>query len=358
MTEQCAKSSLPAPEVSIIVPVYKTERTLPACLDSALSQTVSDIEVICVNDGSPDGCAQVLRDYAARDARIRVIAQENAGLSAARNAGMDAACGRIIVFLDSDDTIEPHLCSRVLDAFASEPDVDVVTYGAVCEPPERASTRIRQLLSPGEAVYRRFDPDLLFCANAQPYAWRTALARDFVERAHIRFEPSLRFAEDVAFHFLVYPQARTTVLISDKLYRYRMVEGSLTHRYNAKTSQAQKLDQHLCVLEAIFSAWERCGLHAPCPARMVTWCLDFTLFDLAALESAQAAPRAQRLARMLARAYGPDWDRLPAHSAVRVAGHAVARAETSFHLSRSGLMRFFIATRGFKQCVQRALRRS
>ena len=103
-------NSTATPVVSLIVPVYKSEATLGACLDSLLAQTEADIEIVCVNDGSPDNCAGILESYAARDARIRVIAQENQGLSAARNAGMDVARGRIIDFVDSDDTAHIRLC--------------------------------------------------------------------------------------------------------------------------------------------------------------------------------------------------------------------------------------------------------
>lgn len=345
------------PVFSIIVPVYNTERTLPACLDTALAQSIRDIEVICVNDGSPDGSANVLAAYAARDGRVRVITQENTGLSAARNAGIAAARGEYLVFLDSDDTIESVLCERVLSAFGSAMDVDVVTFGAVCEPEDRASARIKRLLSPADAIYTGFDAALLFSANAQPYAWRTVITRAFCERERIRFDESLRFAEDVPFHFTVYPLARTTVLLSDKLYRYRMVEGSLTHVYNASASRERKLAQHLDVLESVFSSWCEHGIGALCPAEMIAWCLDFTLFDIAGLSEDAATAAANRLAGLLANAYGKAWYTLPRQAAVRRAACAVAHAESGMHMNKVDLMRFFVATRGLVQCAERALRR-
>lgn len=346
-----------SPCFSVIVPVYNTERSLSACLDSALAQTVRDIEVICVNDGSPDGSACVLSAYAARDERVRVITQENAGLSAARNTGIHAARGEYLVFLDSDDAIEPTLCERVRAAFDTAPDVDVVTFGAVCEPEDRASARIKRLLSPADATYAGFDAALLFSANAQPYAWRTVLTRAFCEREHIRFDESLRFAEDVPFHFTVYPLARTTVLLSDKLYHYRMVEGSLTHVYNASASRERKLAQHLDVLESVFSSWREHGIDSLCPAEMITWCLDFTLFDIMGVPEEVGTTAARRLATLLADAYGDAWCAMPGKAAVRRAAHAVAHAEHGVRMSKIDLMRFFVATRGLVQCVERALRR-
>mgnify|MGYP000402777769 FL=1 len=93
------------PLISVIVPVYKVEKYLAECLDSICRQTYKNIEIICINDGSPDDCAEILQNYAACDSRITVITQQNQGLSAARNAGFAAATGEYITFVDSDDFI-------------------------------------------------------------------------------------------------------------------------------------------------------------------------------------------------------------------------------------------------------------
>ena len=345
------------PLMTFVVPVYNTEATVGACLDSALAQTVRDIEVVCVDDGSPDRAGEVLERYAALDGRVRVLHQANAGLAAARNAGMAAARGRLVAFLDSDDMVAPTFAERIARAFASARDVDVVTCGAACEPPELASARIKRLLSPADAVYRGFSADLLFSANAQPYACRTVVDRSFALREIIRFDESLRFAEDVAFHFTVYPLARTTVLISDKLYRYRMNDASLTHEHDGAAARERKLARHLDVLASIFSAWGARGLGPLCPERMVTWCLDFTLFDIACLDPKTSGAMSCRLNRMLTRVYGAAWADLPAHPAVRRAAHAVADADAcGIRLGRLGLARFFVATRGWAQCLARLVR--
>ena len=94
------------PEISIIVPVYNTEKYLHRCIDSILAQTFTDFELILVDDGSPDNCPQICDEYAEKDCRVKVIHQENGGLSAARNAGIDIATGTFIFFCDSDDYIK------------------------------------------------------------------------------------------------------------------------------------------------------------------------------------------------------------------------------------------------------------
>ena len=108
------------PAISVIVPVYNVEKVLPRCLDSILAQTFADFELICINDGSPDNSAAVLADYAARDARIKIINQENAGLSAARNAGMQAAEGAYVCFCDSDDYLDAGFLADLYAAVTSE----------------------------------------------------------------------------------------------------------------------------------------------------------------------------------------------------------------------------------------------
>lgn len=105
-------------EISIVVPVYRVEAYLRPCVDSLLAQTFSDIEIILVDDGSPDSCGSICDEYAAKDRRVRVLHQKNSGLSRARNAGVRQAAGRYICFVDSDDLVCPRYCQvlyRLLD---------------------------------------------------------------------------------------------------------------------------------------------------------------------------------------------------------------------------------------------------
>ena len=118
------------PELSIIVPVYKVEKYLPKCIDSILAQTFRDFELILIDDGSPDNCGAICDEYAARDSRIKVIHQANAGVSAARNAGLDIASGTYLGFVDSDDWIEPEMYATMI-ATAEEKQVDVVACDVV-----------------------------------------------------------------------------------------------------------------------------------------------------------------------------------------------------------------------------------
>ena len=101
---------MPDPKVSVLTPIYNTDvHHLQECIESVLGQTFTDFEAICINDGSPDNAAAILKEYAARDSRIKVVTQPNGGLSAARNAGLEQARGDYVYFLDSDDYIHPQI---------------------------------------------------------------------------------------------------------------------------------------------------------------------------------------------------------------------------------------------------------
>ena len=119
-----------SPILSVIVPVYKTEPYLDACVKSIQAQTLEDLEIILVDDGSPDNCPVMCDEYAANDSRIRVIHQENGGLSRARNKGIDVATGRYIAFVDSDDTVEPDTYEGNIAILEANPDIDVVQFPA------------------------------------------------------------------------------------------------------------------------------------------------------------------------------------------------------------------------------------
>ncbi len=116
------------PKVTVVVPVYNVEQYLDRCMQSLFAQTLKDIEIVLVDDGSPDRCPQMCDEYAARDARVRVYHKQNNGLGMARNDGMDIATGEYIAFLDSDDYVAPDMCERMYQA-GKKNDADLVLAG-------------------------------------------------------------------------------------------------------------------------------------------------------------------------------------------------------------------------------------
>jgi glycosyltransferase involved in cell wall biosynthesis len=116
------------PKISVIIPVYNVEKYLARCLDSVIAQTFSDIEIVCINDGSTDNSADILSEYATRDSRIRIVSQENAGLSIARNVGLEHISGQYVCFIDSDDWVDENYL-EVLFNLLSNSGADIAMAG-------------------------------------------------------------------------------------------------------------------------------------------------------------------------------------------------------------------------------------
>ena len=279
--------------LSVIVPVYNVEGYIDRCLESLHGQTFDDIEIVCVNDGSTDESAAKLAEWTERDARIKVIDKPNGGLSSARNAGIDAATSPLVCFLDSDDRLIPQACETIVGCFEQD-DPDVVTFGATCVPPEKATPWIVDALSPRDTFYPAFDKRILFEEKSRPFAWRTACKRDFLLENGIRFDEGVRFGEDQVFHFAVYPRAKGVRLCSDKLYEYEVARpGSLMDRL--RDDLHQKLLEHVDIIGHILADWEKGGLLGLCPEELLSFVADFALYDALKLSDGEYADVAEAL---------------------------------------------------------------
>ena len=220
-----------------------------------------------------------------QDPRIVIIDKENGGLSSARNAGIKAAKAPAVCFLDSDDRFTPDATEVILQTFANE-QPDVVTFGAHCYPREAAYPWLTQHLSPRDVVYEPFHPDLLFKEMSRPFAWRTAVRTDFLRDNNLYFDESVAFGEDQIFHFALYPRAHKTILISNKLYEYRVArEGSLMDRVvkDPFTKMQKHVDITAVILADANKPADRQSLLDACPGHMMEWVVEFLLnetFDL------------------------------------------------------------------------------
>lgn len=139
--------------LTVIIPVYKVEQTLDRCVESVLRQDVDDMEVILVDDGSPDNCPAMCDDWAKKDRRIRVIHKENGGLSDARNAGIDVAKGEHITFVDSDDYLLDGTYAPLLRTLLDERDIDILEYGIEQTDDTRLVLTLEDRIYPSAADY-------------------------------------------------------------------------------------------------------------------------------------------------------------------------------------------------------------
>lgn len=212
-TQEPAEAS-ETPGISIIIPVYNVEDYLRECLDSAIQQTYSDIEIICVNDGSTDDSLKTLEEYADYDRRIVIVDKFNGGLSSARNAGLDVARGKYILFLDSDDSIDLELCARAVEK-AEALRADVVYFNAV---PFTKQGLASECFFRFPAVSGVFRPRAIPLFLVQVSAWNRLYRHDLIRG--VRFVEGIYY-EDQPFAAEVNILAQRAGLIDEPLYYYR-----------------------------------------------------------------------------------------------------------------------------------------
>lgn len=205
------------PKVSVIVPIYNVEKYLRKCVDSILAQTLTDIEVILVDDGSPDGCPQIVDEYAAKDPRVVPVHQRNGGLSAARNGGLSVASGKYVGFVDADDWVEPRMYEELFSACEAS-TADIGACGIRCE-----------FLSGGADVDQAYY-DLKFSGKFKAVpamlekidvsVCNKIFRREILSRApELRFPDGLNF-EDCEFFWRYFLRAETIFCLPKNLYHY------------------------------------------------------------------------------------------------------------------------------------------
>lgn len=210
------------PLLSVIVPVYNTAPWLGRCLDSICAQTYRNLEILCVNDGSTDNSAEILAEYAARDSRIKVITQENAGLSAARNTALEYATGEWVTGVDSDDYLEPCIYERAMQSVAA--GVDLAFFGVRDVDEEGDDIPANPYFNlPAAGVYE-MTPELAGQLNA--CFWSKLWRRSLIAENKLRFPHGL-VHEDEAFHFLAAPQVKRVAVCSAVGYYYVQRAGSI-----------------------------------------------------------------------------------------------------------------------------------
>ncbi len=222
------------PDVSVVVPVYNVELYLKQCLDSLVNQTLKNIEIVCVNDGSADNSLSIIEQYAQQDDRITVVSRKNGGLSAARNSGAAAARGKYLYFLDSDDFIVPNALERMFTISEKE-KLDILYFGVqnYCENNAGATDNIideyydRRQFYPcavsGEKLFEKFIAENMFVCCV-PFQFFNA---DFFKKCSINFKEGI-LHEDELFSPQIILKAERAMVIEDKLYMRRIREESIT----------------------------------------------------------------------------------------------------------------------------------
>lgn len=216
--------------ISIIVPVYKVEAYLDECIQSIVNQSYNNLEIILVDDGSPDNCPQICDNWAEKDSRIKVIHQKNAGLAAARETGLLNSSGEYLYFVDSDDYISNNLCEQIMNIFQQN-NVEIVVFDWLAfpktnkkktPPTEKINERI---LTSHEAISE------LVLGNINNYFWNKMYKRKVFNE--IPFLKN-RAWEDMGVMYKIFLNAQKVYCFPEKMYFYRMRNDSIIHHITGK----------------------------------------------------------------------------------------------------------------------------
>lgn len=210
--------STQSPKISIIVPVYKVEQYLPKCIDSILSQTYQDWELLLINDGSPDNSGNICDEYAQKDERIRVFHKENGGASSARNIGLDNASGDFICFIDSDDIVEPSFLENFGDL-----DADIIVQGIYIKKyndQEESYVGLKETFLKDTQVVEFMD--ILHNSQNTGYLFTRAFRRQIIKKMDLKLNEHFTLREDEEFIWRYMCECTSFKSVNKGAYHYDM----------------------------------------------------------------------------------------------------------------------------------------
>ncbi len=227
------------PKFSIIVPIYNVEKYIEKCIDSVLAQSFTDFELILVDDGSPDRCPQICDEYAGKDNRVKVVHKKNGGLSSARNAGLEVACGEYCWMVDGDDYISLDALEKILPYANGENDIiNVGLVGFVDGEVADFNKKPEKYKYTGVANNQTICNLVIHACSTKllTYVWRNIYRTAFLNEKNLCFEEKLCYAEDSAFNMGAYLQAQKMHFADICVYAYRDRVGSISKSRDSEFS--------------------------------------------------------------------------------------------------------------------------
>lgn len=229
------------PEISIVVPVYNVEKYIRRCVDSILCQTFADLEIILVDDGSPDNCPIICDEYAQKDDRVHVIHKNNGGVSSARNNGIDVAHGKYVMFCDGDDYVDEYWCETLYQKISKHPGAWVLSdvWIVHSDGHYQSKTEIEhaQIRSSHESL-TYYD---IYKFGLSGYPVNKIYNCDTLKQNKIRFDPEIEIGEDVKFNVDYFHFCDNIIYVDKPYYYYCENSESATHRYRPDRIEAMLL---------------------------------------------------------------------------------------------------------------------
>lgn len=270
-------------KLSVIIPIYNVEPYLCQCLDSVINQTYKNLEIILIDDGSPDNCGAICDEYAQEDDRIVVIHKQNGGLSAARNDGIEKATGEWIAFVDSDDWCETGYYEQLFEALGNK-NVDVFCAGG-CYYEYNSGMVTKRTIKEVILYDQRKELDgLMIKVLVAPYSelkeignvvmagpWDKLYRTEFIKKNALRFDVNCKACEDYLFNFQVFDKAEAIGGCPYIGYHYRYVDTSITKGFNPHKSEI--FYDFVCRLYT-YMEQQDCGLNDQIKQAIAFMCFD------------------------------------------------------------------------------------
>src|SRR5690606_8300906 len=199
------------PFISVIMPAYKVEQYIAKAIESVLNQSFENFELLVINDGSPDRSAELSRDYALLDSRVKVFDKENGGLSDARNYGIEQAKGSYLYFMDSDDWVESDLLEKIYERIKAHP-VDIYVFGYFLDLEDEQGKLLQRHLMDTKNYQFEIGSGKAPKSNTHlmgllGYAWNKVYSKIFIDYYHLRFDKGISLVEDILFNAKAYQKA-------------------------------------------------------------------------------------------------------------------------------------------------------
>lgn len=242
--------------LSVIIPMYQSEKYISECIGSVSGQMVEELEIICVDDGCTDNTCDIVRQRMNLDKRIQLVRITHSGVSRARNAGIACSSGAYILFLDADDK----LCNKTLAPTlrkAEKKKADILVFSGTTSAPYSTPLWVRDAFSAHNMSYHHFLPDIFLKEKScRPSACNKLYKRELIRKHGICFPEGLSLAEDHVFQFLVFPKAQDIIFTRNRLYFYRINQAnSAVGNYEQKPDERKEM--HFKAMKLVYECWEQ-----------------------------------------------------------------------------------------------------
>ena len=271
------------PKVSVIIPVYNVEKYLRECLDSVINQTLRDIEIICINDGSTDNSLEILKKYAQKDNRIVLINKENEGAGEARNKGLEKAQGDFVIFFDSDDYMATDCLEKLINK-AQKVNADITICRSYRFDDGKDNFTIMNW-----AIKDKFLPQATFCPKEIPskvfqfcvgWPWDKLYKREFVVNNNLKFQ-NLRHSNDTFFVLFSLCCATSITIIQDALVYHRLNSGSLA------ATRVKRPDCFYFALKELLKNLKKRKYYEKYKQSFINYCIEFPFWHITTINNEQ-----------------------------------------------------------------------